>query len=149
MPTSKHTSPGPTVIQHFLGSTHAFSSAIDDIVERRLARGLAPGPLTLPQLKLLKLVALADARTLHDVAVFLGVTDAAASRAVERLVQRRLLHRASGKPDLRKIHLSLTKAAERLLSMYERERARTLQELFGDLDAGDRTHGAADRLAVG
>jgi DNA-binding MarR family transcriptional regulator len=123
---------GDTVrlIQDFLGSAHIFYSAVGEAVEKRLLREVAGKELTFSQLKLLRLVDLADAQSVSDVAAFLGVSSAAASKAVDRLVRRNLLHRAEGKPDRRAIHLSLTEQSRRLLGAYEQARGRELTRIF-------------------
>src|SRR5512142_2915279 len=102
-------------IDDFLGSAHVFASAVNDIVEARLLRDVAGDQITVSQLKLLKLVAMTDAQTIGDVASFLGVSNAAASKAVDKLVRRKLLRRDEGETDRRVIHLSLTAGSRRVL----------------------------------
>jgi len=118
------------LIQEFLGSAHIFYSAVGEAVEKRLLREVAGTQLTFSQLKLLRLVDLADAQSVSDVAAFLGVSNPAASKAVDRLVRRKLLHRAEGKADRRAIRLSLTEESRRLLSAYEEARERELTRTF-------------------
>lgn len=86
-------------LDDFLGSAHVFSSAVSDVIEERLLAEVSGGLLTASQLKLLKLVAMADSHTIGDVAAFLGVSNAAASKAVDRLVRRNLLRRREDKKD--------------------------------------------------
>jgi len=114
----------------FLGSTHVFTSAVEETVEKRLLEEIADRDLTLSQFKLLRMVELTDAHTISDVARFLGVSNAAASKAVDKLVRRNLLHRAEGQPDRREICLSLTEPSRRLLAAYEERKARKLAQLF-------------------
>jgi DNA-binding MarR family transcriptional regulator len=99
---------GPTseLINDFLGSTQIFASALNDIVEEKLLREVAPGQVTFSQFRLLKMVALTDAQTLGDVAAFLGVSNPAASKAVDKLVRGGLLVRTEGEKDRRAIELS-------------------------------------------
>lgn len=143
---------GPAqLINDFLGSTHVFSSAVSDVVEKRLLDEVASDQLTLSQFKLLKLVALTDAQSIGDVAAFLGVSNAAASKAVDKLVRRKLLRREEGVADRRAIQLSLTPASRRLLEAYEAAKNRKLGKIFRQFTAADlrRTTDLLDRLSAG
>ena len=147
MAEEKHTH----IMADFLGSARVFASALEEAVEQRLLEEVAGKRLTLSQFRLLKLVAVTDAQTISDVGLFLDVSNAAASKAVDKLVRRKLLRRAEGQADRRKIHLSLTESSRRLLTAYERRRERKLAEVFRGF-AGDelkRTANLLDRLSVG
>lgn len=97
------------------------------------------------------MVALTDAQTIGDVALFLAVSDAAASKAVDKLVRRRLLRRTEALSDRREIRLSLTPASRRILHAYEQGKERKLQRLFREFPADDlrRTAELLDRLSAG
>jgi DNA-binding MarR family transcriptional regulator len=138
------------VTHNFLGSAHVFASAVEDIIEKRLLEQVA-GNLTSSQFRLLKLVALTDAHTISDVGLFLGVSNAAASKAVDKLVRRKLLSRTESQPDRREIRLSLTTLSKRLLAAYEERRERKLAQLFRGFtrDELKRTTDLLDRLSVG
>ena len=97
-------------IDDFLGSAHIFASSVADIIEQRLLEKATEGQVTPSQMRLLKLVAMTDAYTLGDVASFLRVSNAAASKAVERLVRRDMLRRIEDRKDRRVMHLRLTQA---------------------------------------
>jgi len=139
------------IAHDFLGSTHVFASAIEEVVEKRLLEEIAGKEMTLSQFKLLKMVALTDARTITDVALFLGVSNAAASKAVDKLVRRKLLRRAEGQPDRREIRLSLTEPSRRLLAAYEEKKERKLAQLFRGFPEDElrRTARLLDRLSAG
>ena len=139
------------VAHDFLGSAHVFASAVEDVVEKRLLGEVAGKHLTLSQFRLLMLVALTDAHTINDVGTFLGVSNAAASKAVDKLVRRKLLQRKEGQPDRREICLSLTASSKRLLAAYQQKKERKLAEIFRGF-AGDelkRTSELLDRLSAG
>jgi len=121
----------PKMIGELLGSVEVFSSAVREVLEENLLRETARGRLTLSGLKLLKLVAFSDSHTIGDVATFLGVSNTAASKAVDKLVRRRLLRRAEAHTDRRASELSLTGEGRRLLSAYEAARDQKLTEIFG------------------
>jgi DNA-binding MarR family transcriptional regulator len=139
------------ITHDFLGSAHVFASAVEDVIEKRLLEEVAGKQLTLSQLRLLKLVAVTDAHTISDVGLFLSVSNAAASKAVDKLVRRKLLLRKEGQPDRREIRLSLTESSKRLLAAYEHRREQKLAEVFRGF-AGDelkRTTNLLDRLSAG
>lgn len=140
-----------TLIQDFLGSTQVFASAVNDVVEKKLLRQVAGSQLTLPQFKLLKLVALTDAHTVGDAALFLGVSNAAASKAVDRLVRRKLLRRREGEPDRRAVHLSLSPTGQQLLAAYDAAKNRKLARVFARFTRAELRRAAEllDRLAAG
>ncbi len=139
------------LVNDFLGSTQIFTSGISAAVEKKLLREVAGTQLTFSQFKLLKLVALRGPHSLGDVATFLGISHAAASKAVDKLVRRKLLRRAEGQPDRRAIQLSLTGSSRQLLAAYEAARNRKLARLFGQFSAAElhRAAGLLDRLSVG
>jgi DNA-binding MarR family transcriptional regulator len=137
-------------IDDFLGSAHVFASAIADIIEQRLLEKAADGQVTASQMKLLKLVAMTDSYTLGDVASFLRVSNAAASKAVDRLVRRGLLRRTEDQKDRRVMHLRLTQAGLRLFTAYESARQRKLQSVFVQFPPEElrRTSELLDRLSA-
>ncbi len=138
-------------IDEFLGSAHVFASAVDNVIEAGLLREVAGDQVTVSQLKLLKLVAITDAQTIGDVALFLGVSNAAASKAVDKLVRRKLLRRAEGETDRRVIHLSLTAASRRVLAAYDLAKQQKLEHIFQKFSEDDlrRTSEVLDRLSAG
>src|SRR5512142_242543 len=99
----------------------------------------------------MKLVAMTDAQRIGDVALFLGVSNAAASKAVDKLVRRKLLRRAEGEKDRRVIHLALTSASRRLLQAYEGAKEQKLQHIFGRFSEDDlrRASELLDLLSAG
>jgi MarR family 2-MHQ and catechol resistance regulon transcriptional repressor len=137
-------------IDDFLGSAHVFASAVADIIEQRLLDKASEGQVTASQMKLLKLVAMTNAYTLGDVASFLRVSNAAASKAVDRLVRRDLLPRTGDLKDRRVMHLRLTEAGLRLLTAYESARQRKLQSVFVQFPPEElrRTSELLDRLSA-
>jgi len=132
------------LIQDVLGSAHIFSSAVDDLMQERLYAVIGE-QLTFSQLKLLKLIARSDANNVTRVAAFLGVSSAAASKAVDRLVRRNLLRRTEAESDRRAVEIALTAEGERLLGEYERVANQTLEEIFGEVTP-EGLREAADRL---
>jgi DNA-binding MarR family transcriptional regulator len=139
------------LINDFLGSTQVFASSVNEVIEKRLLREVGPRQLTSSQFKLLKLVALTDAQTIGDVAAFLGVSNAAASKAVDKLVRQGLLVRNEAQRDRRAIQLSLTASSRRVLAAYDAAKDRKLASVFRQFSAQDlqRTADLLDRLSAG
>ena len=125
MTTAERTS----IINDFLASMHIFSSAIDELMAEQLHEELG-GALTIPQLKLMKLIAKTKIESLSAVAAFLGVSNAAASKGVDRLVRRGLVTRRESTDDRRATRLELTERGRALLEKYEAAQNRVLEGLF-------------------
>jgi DNA-binding MarR family transcriptional regulator len=137
------------LIQDVLGSAYILSSAVNDLMETRL-HAVTREQLTFSQLKLLKLVSRTDSYNISQVAAFLTVSTAAASKAVDRLVRRGLLIRSEAEDDRRAVELSLTSEGRRMLEEYEKLTVIALDEIFGGYSPED-LRGAAellDRLSV-
>jgi DNA-binding MarR family transcriptional regulator len=122
---------GLELIRRVMGSSHVFCTAMNDLLERTLAAAIDE-PLMMSQVKLLLLVARPGERLkVTDVAEFLGVTNAAASRAIDRLVQRDLVDRAVSVEDRRAVELSLTPHGRELLDRFASVRNQELLRLMG------------------
>lgn len=117
------------VVNDFLGSSHVFSLAVKELMEKE-ARDSLGTEVTLSQLKLLKLVSMTKAEKISDVAGFLGVSHPAASKAVDRLVRRNLVDRREDKDDRRAARLSLTRTGQRLLNRFIEIENKTMRGLF-------------------
>ena len=114
----------------FLSSARVFAWSVREVIERTVLREVAGDKLTFSQLKLLYLVAHTDTLNIGDAAAFLGVTCGAASRAVDKLVHRRLLRRVAPAEDRRSFRLSLTETSRKLMDAYQAARdSRTLKAL--------------------
>lgn len=137
-------------VNDFLGSTRVFASGLDQVIEKRLLREITGGQITFSQFKLLRLVALEGPHTLGEVATFMGISPAAASKAVDKLVRRKLLRRTVAHPDRRAIELSLTEASRRLLAGYESARNKKLGKIFSQVSPAElhRATGLLDRLSA-
>jgi DNA-binding MarR family transcriptional regulator len=132
-----------------LGSARVFAWSVREVIERTVLREVAGDKLTFSQLKLLYLVAHTDVLNIGDAAAFLGVTCGAASKAVDKLVRRRLLRRIAPQEDRRTFRLSLTETSRKLMEAYQAardHRARMAFEQFAPEEL-KRTSHLLDRLA--
>jgi DNA-binding MarR family transcriptional regulator len=106
----------------FLSSARVFGTSVREVIERDVLREVSGGSLSFSQLKLLYLVAHTDILRIGDAAAFMGVTCAAASKAVDKLVRRRLLKRNAPQEDRRIIRLSLAEKGRELMKTYQTSR---------------------------
>lgn len=137
-------------VPEFVGSAHLFSSALRDVLQAGLLRQVAGTHVSFSHLKLLQLLAVAKTQTISELAMFLGVSNAAASKMVDRMVQRGFLSRAAGIRDRRSAHVSLTSRSRRLLAEYERRRREKLAKVFRGCSARDlrKLAGILDRVTA-
>lgn len=136
------------LIHELVGNANLLVSALSGVLEKELLADVAGDQLTLQQLKVLKLLDLTATRNIGDVAAFLGVSNAAASKTVDRLVRRNYLLRTEARTDRRSSELSLADAARKLLHRYESARSRKLRQVFGGLEPDEvrRTTDLLERL---
>ncbi len=137
------------IINDFLASSHIFHSAVSELMEEQLREDLG-GRLTVPQYGLLKLVASAKIESISTVAALGRVTNAAASKAVDRLVRRGLMKRTESTSDRRAANLSVTPEGMELLERYEAVQNQVLGGLFRQFMPSDfvRTTQVLDRLSA-
>lgn len=138
--------PPDELINDFLGNAHIFSSVIRELMKRYLHE-TGNGEITYSQLRLLKLVGLARAETVRDVAALLGISSAAASKTVDRLVRHGVLRRDEEPGDRRVTRLSLTDSGEELLESYDDAWTGAMREIFDQFSRED-VRRTADLLAL-
>jgi DNA-binding MarR family transcriptional regulator len=139
----------PDLSNEFLSSARVFAWSVREVIEKKILRDVAGEKLSFAQLKLLYLVAHTDDHIISDAAAFLGVSNAAASKAVDKLVRRRLLRRVEVQADRRSSQLFLTEAGRRLIEAYEAARDQLVAKVFAQISPGDlrQTAEILDRLA--
>ncbi len=129
-------------LSDLLASVHILRTALAKVMEDRLLREATRGRLSAAQLRLLKLVALTERHFLSDIATFLNISKAGASRAVDRLVQRSLLRRSEVLSDRRATELSLTPPAARLIAAYDTAAGRKLRQVARSFRPEELAEGA-------
>lgn len=140
---------GAQLSNDFLSSARVFAWSVREVIERSVLREVAGDKLTFSQLKLLYLVAHTDTLNIGDAAAFLGVTCGAASRAVDKLVHRRLLRRVAPAEDRRSFRLSLTETSRKLMDAYQAARDSRTQMVLQQFSPDElrQTAELLDRLA--
>lgn len=136
-------------INDLLASATIFTSTSSGLLAAELEE-LAGDRLTFTQLKLLRLVARQDPLTVGDVAVFLGISNAAASKAVDRLVRAGFLQRAEAKGDRRTTEVSVTAEGRALLDDFDTRTSKALLTLLSGVTPRQMRDlsGGLDRLSV-
>lgn len=94
--------------------------------------------VTLPQLRVLVMVASRDELNLGSVAAGLGVHPSNATRAVDRLVKAGLLDRRDDPTDRRNLVLTLTSAGSRLVERVMNDRRSAIADILSRMPAGRR-----------
>ncbi len=118
------------LIEAVVGSTRVFSRAVSSVVEDGVLQDSGDHRLTSSQVTVLKLIHHSGSRTLSELASLLDVSNAAASKSVDRLVRRKLLARRESKTDRRLTELSLTRFGRDVLMRYERLKTDMLAKTF-------------------
>jgi len=138
------------ILMDFLSSAHVFAAALRQVFEQETLREVAGESLSFSQLKLLFFGSTTESHTIGDAAAFLGVSNAAASKTVEKLVRRGLLSRAETLQDRRSSQLVLTQESRNLLQSYEAARRRAAAGVFREFELEElrRTAELLDRLAA-
>ena len=77
----------------FFHSAHIFASTVRDILEEKFLRQATDLKLTVPQFNLIRLIAVQGDYHIRDIARVMGVSQAAASKNVDKLVRLGLLAR--------------------------------------------------------
>jgi len=114
----------------FLRNSHIFASAVRDILEHKFLKDTSPLPLTLSQFHLLKLMSINGQHQVSEVAEFLGVSPAAASKNIDKLESLGLVVRTPSEGDRRATLLSLSPKGRRLVLAYEEHKAARLYPIL-------------------
>jgi DNA-binding MarR family transcriptional regulator len=134
-------------MDELLGSAQVFSAAVTGLLEAQIqAAGL---DLALSQIRMLALIERLPTCGIGDLADYMGVSNAAVSRAVERLVRRGLVDRAPGE-DRRAVDLEVTPDGRTTVQRYQAAVRVALDQLTDHLEA-DGVHDAIallDRLSL-
>ncbi len=119
-----------------LRNSHIFAAAVRDVLEQKFLEATAPSHLTLSQFHLLKLLSIREYHHVGEVADFLGMSPAAASKNITKLEGLGLLERHTSEGDRRATQLSITPRGRRTVLAYEEfKAARLYPVLEGFTDA--------------
>jgi DNA-binding MarR family transcriptional regulator len=140
------TSPDPPM-EELLGSAQVFSAAVNGLLEAQITE--AGLDLALSQIRMLALIERLPTCGIADLADYMGVSNAAVSRSVDRLVRRGLVDRATAE-DRRAVDLRVTTSGRAVVRRYRAAVRTALDQLMESLEA-DRVREAIallDRLSL-
>jgi MarR family transcriptional regulator, multiple gene regulator MgrA len=121
-----------TLLQRLMGASQIYASTLNSVLLRLLQQA-AGTQLALSQLKLLTLISPTHHRfKVTDVADFLDISNAAASRAIDRLVQKGLVDRTIAPDNRRAVDLTLTDRGVELLRHFQELRDKEMVRLLAD-----------------
>jgi DNA-binding MarR family transcriptional regulator len=126
-------------MEELLGSAQVFSAAVNGLLEAQIER--AGLDVALSQVRMLSLIERLPNCGIGDVADYMGVSSAAVSRAVDRLVRRGLVSRTTAGEDRRAVDLVVTNEGRAILHRFQAAVRDSLGELTGSLE-GDRVRQA-------
>lgn len=126
-------------MEELLGSAQVFSAAVTGLLEAQI--GHAGLDLALSQVRMLALIDRLPSCGIGDLADYMGVSSAATSRSVERLVRRGLVDRSTAGEDRRAVDLVVTPEGRTALKQYQAAVRDALAELTASLDP-DKVHEA-------
>lgn len=115
--------------------SHIFASVVREVLEVKSLREVSPNPLAVSQFHLLKILALNGGYQVGQLAGYLGVSAAAASKTVDKLVRLGLVARSASKGDRRVRVLSPSPKGRRLVQKYERTKAERLAPVLEEFSA--------------
>ena len=127
----------PEILRGFLHSAQIFTSTVRDVLGEKLLRETTRYDLSLPQVELLRLIELNGDHQIRDIACFLGVSRAGASKNVDKLVRLGLLTRTVQDRDRRAMSLDLTTRGRNLVARYEDHKRHRLTQVLDQLPAAD------------
>ncbi len=115
-----------------LRNSHIFAAAVREVLEEKFLEETTPSPLSLSQFHLLKLLSIRSSHHVREVADFLGMSTAAASKNITKLEGLGLLERNRSEGDRRAMELSITPKGRRTVLSYEELKAARLYPLLSE-----------------
>lgn len=117
----------------FLRQAHIFASTVHEVLEQNCLRQTTTLDITLPQFNLIRLIATNGDHEVREIASFLGVSQAAASKNVDKLVRLGLVTRKVQPRDRRAVSLNVTGRGKNLIRKYETLKAQKVERVINDL----------------
>jgi MarR family transcriptional regulator, organic hydroperoxide resistance regulator len=127
----------PEPYEEFLHYAHVFAAVVRDIMEEGFLRQATKLDITVPQFCLLRLIGHSGQHFVGEMAHFLGVSQAAASKNVDKLVRLELVTRTTQEADRRSIALGLTSRGRAVIRKYETLKEEKLQQVLAGLTQGE------------
>jgi len=135
--TNVRSAPKNGSYRDFLRNSHLFSSAFQKVVEEQYLRQVTDLPLNTTHVHLIQLMANHGAHLVGETATFLGVSPAAASKTVTKLVNLGLIQRMPHESDRRAARVTITPKGRTLVKRLEEEKARGLEPALDQMSPDD------------
>ena len=135
-------------VERFLRNTHILARLVEQIFETGYLRRTSGEAVTFDQLNILKFLSRPQTTLVKDVARFLNASNAAASKAVSRLVQKRWARTSTYGADRRAEVVRLTPKGMTLVREYEELKRKRLQLLLRPGEAQSLSEGLERVIAV-
>jgi len=114
----------------FLHNAHIFASTMREIMGDEYLRRTSDFQISYPQFELLRLIERTDRHQVREMAAFLGVSQAAASRNVDKLVRLGLVTRETRPDDRRAVSLYLTGRGRGVVRKYDELKEEKMQSVL-------------------
>jgi DNA-binding MarR family transcriptional regulator len=131
--------PDAVLLDRFLADSHIFSTTVREVLGVACLAEVSNLPLTLAQLRLLKVLMVDGRRNVSEVAGLLGITSPAASKCLDRLEGMGLIVRGPSSTDRRATLLSVSDEGRRLVRDCERAERRRVESALAGYDATEIT----------
>lgn len=105
---------------------------------RRQTDELVKGKITLPQFLILDFLHKKDKSKMKDMAYFMGVTTAAMTGIVDRLVREDYVERVYDSKDRRIIRIKLTSKGTKIIEKINQQRHQMIIKIFGKISPRER-----------
>lgn len=119
------------LMHQFLHNAHVFAATVQEIMGEKYLRETVEGEISVPQLELLRLIERNGNHQVREIASFMGVSQAAASKNVDKLVRLGLVARVVQESDRRAVSLSLTQRGRNIIHRYEELKTAKLNRVLG------------------
>ncbi len=120
-----------------LRNSHIFASTVREILERHFLEEASSLPLTISQFYLLKLMSNNELYQVGEIAELLGVSNAAASKNIDKLEGLDLVARTPSEGDRRATLLALKPKGKRLVQAYEDLKSERLSPILEQFDPAE------------
>lgn len=120
------------LMHQFLHSAHVFASTVQEIMGEKYLRETVEGEISLPQFEILRLIERNGNHHVGEIASFMGVSQAAASKNVDKLVRLGLVARVVQESDRRAVSLSVTARGKSIIRRYEALKQERLNRVLGE-----------------
>ena len=117
----------------FLHNAHIFASTVREVMGDGYLRRTSDYEISYPQFELLRLIERTGRHQVREMAAFLGVSQAAASRSVDKLVRLGLVTRETQPDDRRAVSLYLTGRGRSLIRKYDELKEEKIRSVLDGL----------------